>query len=80
MLKSGPAAYVGSNATESAARASYVVRPPTADTGEEMDNLLVVGTVSLATPLIAALVVALTSALEPRKPASLSRRERSEQD
>lgn len=45
-----------------------------------MDNLLVVGTVSLATPLIAALVIALTSALEPRKPARIARRKHPERD
>lgn len=36
-----------------------------------MDSLLLIGSVSIATPVVAALIIALTSALEPAAPAQL---------
>ena len=45
-----------------------------------MDNLVLIGSVSVATPVVAALIIVLTSALEPTAPAALEnaalRRER----
>ena len=36
-----------------------------------MDNLLLIGSVAIATPVVAALIIALTSALEPSAPAAI---------
>ena len=36
-----------------------------------MEDLLLIGSVSIATPVVAALIIALTSALEPSAPAAI---------
>ena len=36
-----------------------------------MDDLLLIGAVSIATPVVAALIISLTSALEPAAPAQV---------